>query len=183
MTRGPSGLSVPTAMRIRIDDEYRCSVETFWSKMFFDEEYNRRLFLDGLHYKLFEQIELTDRGDTMLRRVRGVPASEIPAAVQKVIGADLSYVEELVWDKKTRKAQFKNVPKTMASKLRIEGTLWAEPAGEGRCRRLVDLDLEAKIFGIGGLIETTAAKIFRENFEAAAVWTNRWLAEKGLEGK
>lgn len=169
-------------MRIRMDDEYRCSVDTFWNKMFFDEEYNRRLFREGLRYKNFEQLELTDRGDTVLRRVRGTPASEIPMAVQKVI-ADLGYVEDLVWDKKTRKATFKNVPATLSSKLRIEGTLWAEPAGEGRSRRLVDLDLEAKIFGIGGLIEKTAAKIFRENFEEAARWTNRWLAEKGLEGK
>ena len=170
-------------MRLRIDNEYRCSFETFWNQMFFDDEYNRRLFLDGLHYKAFEQIELTDRGDTVLRRLRGTPASDLPATVQKIIGADLSYVEELVWDKQTKKARFKNTPATMASKLRIEGTLWAEASGEGRCRRLVDLDLEAKFFGVGGMIENVAGKIFKENFEAAAVWTNRWLVEKGLEGK
>jgi len=170
-------------MRLRIDDEYRCSIDTFWDAVFFDEEYNRRLFLEGLRYKAFEQIELTDKGDSVLRRLKGTPASEIPKTVQKVIGADLSYVEELVWDKKTKKARFKNTPATMSSKLRIEGSLWAEAAGEGRCRRLVDLDLEAKIFGVGGVIESVAGKIFKENFEAAARWTNRWLADKGLEGK
>ncbi len=169
-------------MRLQMDHEYRCGVGTFWEKMFFDEEYNRRLFLDGLHYKFFEQLELTDRPDSILRRVKGCPKSDIPAAVQKVL-ADLSYTEELVWDKATKKARFKNFPATMANKIRIEGTLWAEPSGEGRCRRKVDMELEAKIFGIGGLIEKVAAGAFRENFEAAAHWTNRWLAEKGLEGK
>lgn len=169
-------------MRLQMDHEYRCGIETFWDKMFFDEEYNRRMFMEGLRYKTFEQLELTDRGDSLLRRVKGCPPSEIPAAIQKVL-ADLSYTEELVWDKATKKARFKNFPASMGSKIRIEGTIWAEPAGEGRVRRKVDMELEAKIFGIGGMIEKIASQAFKENFEKAAHWTNRWLAEKGLEGK
>lgn len=170
-------------MRIQMDHEYRCGIETFWDKMFFDAEYNRRLFLEGLKYKMFEQVELKDGPDSIFRKIKGCPTSDIPKTVQKVIGADLSYTEELTWDKKTRRARFKNFPATMASKLKIEGSIWAEPSGTGRVRRMVDMELEAKIFGVGGLIETFASKAFRDNFELAANWTNRWLAEKGLEGK
>ncbi|MBI2898223.1 MAG: DUF2505 domain-containing protein [Deltaproteobacteria bacterium] len=170
-------------MRIHIDHEYRCGIDTFWDKVFFDDEYNRRLFLEGLHFKAYEKLELTDRGDSILRRIRGTPASEIPGALQKVIGADLSYVEDLTFDKKARRCTFKNTPARMAEKLRIEGSIYAEPSGTGRCRRIVDLDLEAKFFGVGGLIESFAAKAFRDNFDKAATWTNRWLTEVSLEGK
>jgi hypothetical protein len=107
----------------------------------------------------------------------------MPSAVQKVLGADLSYVEELTWDKKTRRARFKNTPARMADRIRIDGFIYAEAAGAGACIRKVDIDLEVKIFGVGGVIESFAAKTFKENFEAAARWTNRWLAEQGLEGK
>jgi hypothetical protein len=170
-------------MRIQMDHEYRCGVDTFWDKMFFDDEYNRRLYLDGLRFKAFEVLSLEDKPDTIVRRLRGTPTSDMPKTVEKVVGADLSYVEELVFDKKTRRARFKTTPATMADKLRIEGSIWAEPSGTGRIRRRVDMDFEAKIFGVGGLIEKFGSKAFVDNFEAAASWTNRWLAEKGLEGK
>ena len=46
----------------------------------------------------------------------------------------------------------------MAEKVRNEGTLRLEPLGDSRVRRIAEITVEAKVFGIGGMIESTLAE-------------------------
>ena len=39
------------------------------------------------------------------------------------------------------------------------------------------MTIEAKIFGVGGLIESSAEKQLREGWDKSAVFMNKWLAE------
>src|SRR5690606_19496607 len=84
-----------TLAKFTLRNVFETDKDTFWNKLFFDEEYNRRLYLDALGFKGFELLELTgEPGGVRTRRIRTEPKSEAPAVVTKLIGGDISYTEE-----------------------------------------------------------------------------------------
>ena len=68
-------------------------------------------------------------------------------------------------------------PSTLAEKLKNEGTMRIEPIGEDRVRRIADIVVEAKIFGIGGLMESTTEKELRNGWDKSADFMKKWLAD------
>ena len=66
----------------------------------------------------------------------------------------------------------------MADKLRQEGTMRIEAVGTGKVRRIAELTMEAKVFAIGGLIESTTEKQLREGWDKSAVFMNRYIQSK-----
>jgi len=80
-------------------------------------------------------------------------------------------------DKKTKVWKWKLTPSTLADKVRQEGSLRIEPAGEGKVKRTVELFIEAKVFGIGGMLESTTEKQLRDGWNDSAVFMNKWVAE------
>lgn len=167
-------------MKITISHEFSTDPETFWSKIFFDPEYNRTLYLQGLKFPEYELLEEHDNGSEVVRKVRVTPKQEAPAAVQKLVGGRFSYVEEGRFDKTTRRYRFRVVPSTMADKIRAEGELRAEPVGPKTMRRVVDMTIEVKVFGVGGIVEGFVSKSMQESYAQAAAFTNHWIADKGL---
>jgi hypothetical protein len=63
----------------------------------------------------------------------------------------------------------------LTDKLRQEGTMHVEPAGEGKVRRIADMIIEAKVFAVGGLLESTAEKQLREGWDQSAAFMNKYL--------
>ena len=47
-------------------------------------------------------------------------------------------------------------------------------------KRIIDMTVEVKIFGIGGMVERFVSKSMQENYDQAATFTNKWIAETGL---
>jgi hypothetical protein len=157
--------------------EINCNAETFW-KMFFDQAFNERLFVDGLGFKEFKVIEERDGERELVRKATGVPKLSLPGPVAKLLGDNFRYTEEGRFDKATQVWTWKIIPGTMADKIRQEGTLRLEPIGDSKVRRIADLVLEAKVFGIGGLIESSVEKQLRDSFEQNARYTNTHLAKQ-----
>jgi hypothetical protein len=154
--------------------------ETFWNKIFFDAEYNRRLYLDALKFKDFELLELTgEPGGARTRKIRTEPRSEAPAVVTKLIGGSLTYVEDGRFDPATKKWTYTISTSKLADKVKISGVFWVEPRGEKRIERICECTVEVKIFGVGGTIESFIEKTTRESYEDAARFTNAFIAEKG----
>ena len=52
-----------------------------------------------------------------------------------------------------------------------------EKIGDDKVRRIVELVIEAKVFGIGGMLESTTEKQLRDGWDDSAVFMNKWLAE------
>ena len=46
--------------------------------------------------------------------------------------------------------------------------------------RIIEVTLEAKIFGVGGLIESSFEKQMREESDRSATFTHKWLQSGGL---
>ena len=168
-------------MRYRISHSMNTDADTYWNQIFFDEEYNDKLFKGYLRFSNHRVLELRKDADgTVHRRVESSPAVELPGALKKVLGDLSSYVEEGVFDPVTKHFHIKVIPSAAADKIKTRVEVWVEPRGAGQSERIVDVDSEVKIFGIGKVAEKFLEQQLRTTYGAAAEFTNRWIAEKGL---
>lgn len=168
-------------MALSLRHSFPTDPQTYWTKIFFDEEYNRRLFVDALGFRLYEVLEQREEADgTKVRKVRVRPASDPPAAVKKVMGEAPTSVEEGRWDPKTMRYTFHVTPGTLPDKIKITGETRTEKTGEKSMDRIVSATVAVSIFGIGGILESFIERTMRESYERGAEFTKRFIAEKGL---
>lgn len=153
-----------------------CTPERFWDLFLYGGDFNEKLFasLEFPEWKLLEQKE---EDGIVLRTVKAVPKMDAPAAVVKLLGDKFGYVEHGRFDKKTNIYTFKIETSTMKDKLRNEGVVKCEKVGEGKSRRVVDITAEAKVFGVGGMIESSFEKSYRTGWGKSAEFINRWVKE------
>ncbi|MFO0620352.1 MAG: DUF2505 domain-containing protein [Polyangia bacterium] len=163
--------------KFTVTHEINCNAETFW-EVFFDKAFNEQLFLRELGFPEFTVISQTDSATSLVRKVSGQPKMDLPGPVAKLLGPGFRFTEDGTFDKTTKLWKFKMTPSTMADKLRQEGSMRIEPIGDSKVRRIAELSIEAKIFGLGGLIESTTEKQLREGWDKSAVFFNRYLQSK-----
>lgn len=153
-------------------------VDTFWEKIFFDQEFNRRLYLDELKFETYEVVEQqSEPNGVVTRRVRQTPRSDAPAVVKKLVGDSVSYIEEGRFDPQTKRWRYSITPSKMADKIRIGGEFWVEPKGENAVERVCTVDLEVKVFGVGKTVEGFIEKQTKDSYEKAASFTQRYIRE------
>jgi hypothetical protein len=162
---------------IQLLHDIHCSVETFW-KVFLDREFNETLFRKELGFPQYDIIDVKETDTEIVRRVKGNPKTSAPRAVQKLMGDGFGYSEEGRMKRGDNLWTFKITPNTLAEKITNEGYVKVEPAGEDKVKRISELKFEARIFGVGGMVESTAEKDFREGYDASAVFMNRWIQER-----
>lgn len=163
--------------KFTVTHEINCNVETFW-KTFFDKDFNEKLYKESLGFPAFSVLEQKETDTQITRRTSGTPKMSLPGPVQKLFGSNFSYVEEGTFDKATKVFQWKMIPSTLADKLRNEGTVRVEAIGDSKVRRIAELVVEAKVFAVGGLIESSGEKQLREGWDASAVYMNTYLASQ-----
>jgi hypothetical protein len=165
----------------RIEHIYNCSEDTFWNQIFFDEEYNRRLFKEALEFPVYEQTEFKETDSEVRRSIKVVPKlGPMPGPLKAVIGEGIGYVENGVLDKKTRRYTIDITPNKLADKVTIKGKLYTEPKGDGKCNRVFECTVTAKIFGVGGMLEKRVIADMQESYSRGAKFTNEYIAEKKL---
>jgi hypothetical protein len=160
--------------KFTVTHEINCNVETFW-KVFFDKDFNTKLYKENLGFPEFTIVDQRETDSEIARKVNGTPKMEVPGPVAKVLGSNFRYTEEGKFNKSTQRWQWKMIPSTMADKMRNEGTLRIEAVGDTKVRRVAELVIEAKVFGIGGLIESSAEKQLRDGWDKSAKFMNEWL--------
>jgi hypothetical protein len=164
----------------RIEHVLSCTDDTFW-KVFFDPEYNKELFLKVLEFDAWKLVSLDEKPDRIERVVDVVPKlGDLPGPLKKLAEGGAGYRERDVFDRAQKRMRTDIEPSTLQGKLTINGNMFTQPAGEGKCRRIYDINVTAKIFGVGGMIESRILGDVKASYEKAAVFTNRWVKEKGL---
>lgn len=167
--------------KFTIRSTFETDVDTYWNRVFFDPEYNRRLYLEALGFKGFELIELTGQpGERRTRRMKTEPAADAPAVVKKLIGDSLVYAESGTFDPEAKVWTYEIKPNKLTDKVTIGGRLYAQPKGEKRCERVAQIEVTVKVFGVGGAVEKFIERTTRDSYVKAAAFTNRFIAEKGL---
>ena len=145
-----------------------CSAETFW-KVFFDERYTRSLFLDELEFSDFALLEQTDSS----RKIRLAP--KLPGVLKKLVGDSFAYEEHGTFDRARNQGTWRMIPKKEIVATR--GTVRIEPTADGKCRRHDEVIIEGKMFGVGGLIESTVEKEVRAGWAKERSFLETWLAK------
>jgi hypothetical protein len=161
--------------KFTVTHEINCDAETFW-KTFFDKGFNEKLYREALGFPRFEIVDQKETDSQITRKVAGTPKMEMPGPVAKLIGPGFSYIEDGTFNKATKLWQWKLTPSSLADKMRNEGSLRIEPVGDKKVRRIAEMIIEAKIFGVGGLIESSAEKQLRQGWDQSAVFMNKYLA-------
>ena len=165
---------------IDLRHEIDCDEDTYWSKVVFDEAFNKDLFLKELQFPNWAVLASKDEGDKLTRKVQvDPPVTGLPTALKKVIGDKLSYVEEGTFDKKAKRYTFKVMPSTLADKTKVTGELWCEKAGDKKVVRRCKITVEVKVFMVGSMVEERILEDLRSSYDKGAVYTNQWLAKNG----
>jgi Protein of unknown function (DUF2505) len=160
--------------KLTVTHEICCDADTFW-ETFFDERYNKELFLEHLGYAEHRIVEKRETDAEIVRKVVAKPRLSVPGPIAKLIGDNFRYTEEGVFDKAARIWRFKVIPSVQADKVRTEGTVRVEPAGGERVRRVAEITVEARIFGVGGLVESSSEKQVQKSMEEGAAFMNDYL--------
>ena len=163
------------ATRFTLRHEIPCDVSTFW-KVFFDRDYNLKLYLEEMQFPSWEILEQSETPKGVHRRVKSTPKTELPGAIAKLVGPNLSYTEEGDFDREKSTFVWTMKMSTLTDKLKNGGTLRVEARGADKVERIVEGYSEASVFGLGGLFESTTEKQTRDGWEKSAGFMKRWLA-------
>ena len=168
-------------MRYTIKHTIETDVDTYMTKLLFDAEMNRRLYVEQLGFTTYRLLEeRTDPDGVIHRKVEATPKLELPAPARKIFGDNLGYTEIGRYDPKAKRYYVQVAPKMGAEKIKTTVEIWAEPLDGKRCERIVSVDNTVKVFGLGTLIEGFVEQQTRDNYAKAAEFTNRYIREKGL---
>ncbi|MEM9691535.1 MAG: DUF2505 domain-containing protein [Myxococcota bacterium] len=158
-------------LNLEVSDEFDCTKEAYWTA-FRTPEYGRTYYLEEMQAFSYEVLEQSEtKGE-----IRIVPRLNMPGPVMKVLGDRPSYVEHSVYDPAAHHWSWHWVPAVMPDKLSVKGSMTLEDAGEGRTRRIHRATLEAKVFGVGSLIEKATEKEIRDAWSKETPFMRRWLA-------
>jgi hypothetical protein len=165
----------------RIQHDFDCSEAALWQVFFFDEEYNKRLYLDTLKFPMWKVIDQKVTDLTLERRVEIHPVVDnLPGPLKALVGDRFHYIEEGKLDRKTNRYTFRALPSTLADKTSISGEMFPERLGDERCRRIIDFKVDVKVMIVGKVAEQKTIEDTRSNYDRAAVFTRNYLKEKGI---
>jgi hypothetical protein len=166
-------------MRTRIENVFRVSPDTFWNVLFFDAEYNARLYKE-LGFIAVDVTALEELGEGKLRRaLRAAPPVRAPALIKKKLQSTFSYEEEGVYDPRAQRWDFKSTSNVAPESSRVGGSITSAPHAQGMLH-IVELDIHITALGLGGLIEKVIEKNVRESYQTTTRFTNAYALERGL---
>jgi len=145
-------------------------------ELYLDDAYDRAQYIDGLHYPSYELVERIDTDAEIRRTTRIMPKLDLPGPVARLFGSRFGYLEAGVFDKTKQVWTSLTTPNMLKGKLHSKTTVRVEPNGDGRCKRTIELEVEANVFAIGGLVESSLEKNLRAGWAGVAAYMNQRLA-------
>jgi hypothetical protein len=156
--------------------EIDCTPKRFW-ELYFDPAFQDSLFLDGLGWSKPEIIRFEDGDKELLRDIKAFPKLELPGPLAKLIKEALGYTERARFDKDKEVFHMKHRTNIFGDKVHLGGRFWVEAVGEHRCRRRGHVEVEAKVFGVGKLLEKAVEINMKKGWDQSATFYNRWVAK------
>lgn len=166
-------------MQFTVRHRYPLSAEAFWTSMFFDPDYNSRLYTEGLGFAgiTIDAQEADPTGRPTRRRARVRPTLRAPAPVAKLLGDALTYEERGHRDAQGRWVT-EIIPSRMADRVSIQTTMSTVPIDGESCERVAEFEVNVRILGLGGMVEKFIEGTLRESYEKAAAFSAKWVAER-----
>ena len=139
----------------------------------FDPEFMRRTNTEAMKVQAYDSLERKVDGPTWTMKNRVTPQDNMPGFLKKLIGGSFSYEESLTHQKGADSVTCSMVPSAMRDKLKMGYTMRLRPDGDNACRRIMEWEVEVKIFGVGGQIEKFAAGEIERGMDTSAQFMNK----------
>ncbi len=166
---------------VRIVHRFDCDEPTFWERIFFDEAFNRAMYLEHLQFQKWEILEQKETDTAISRTVSVTPkVGDLPGAIKSLIGDNLTYREIGTFDKAKRRYELSVVPNVLSDKISVRGATWVEPVTPKQCSRVFEARVSVNVFGVGGIIEKRIIADLQLSYNAGAVFTAEYLRKSGL---
>jgi len=166
---------------ITLRHEIDTDEDTYWARCVFDADFNKKLYIDALKFPEWKLVDSKDDDAKLWRKVQvDPPTGNMPAAVKKVLGDRLSYVEEGTFDKQTKRYVFKVTPSTLADKTKVAGEMWVEKLGDKKIARVTKMSVTVKVFMVGGMVEDRILSDLRSSYDKGTTFTNQYIKDNGL---
>lgn len=156
----------------------RCKSDAYL-RCVLDDEYNRRLYVDALKYAGFRTLERVREDNFEVRRSQVYPApATTPSVILKVFD-DLSYVEEAKLDPAKNHVALNFVAKSLTERIKIFGEITCVDRSDGTCERTATMSVDARILGIGGILERSIMADMARGYELAVTLAPEYIREMG----
>lgn len=148
------------------------TVDDHWSA-FFDPAFEKAI-VTAMKFRSYDVVSRVETDATINQKTRAVPKLDAAASVAKVFGASFGYTEDGTFDRATRVWRVRTIPDTFGDRMSADMVMKVEPAGE-TSRRTLDFTIEARVRGIGGMVESSFEKNLRTGWRDSADFLNDWL--------
>ena len=163
-------------MKFHIEDIFDIDRERYENEMFFDPEMNRHIN-ESLKLGPKHLIEEIDNDEILYRKNLFSPKIDIPKSAKKLIrNKGLGYFESSTFYKGKHYANWSIKTEMFPDKITGGGKFLFEEVGN-KTRRIVQGEINAKMFGVGEIIERLIIQNLEENYEKITKVTKQWIKE------
>jgi hypothetical protein len=163
-------------MKVLIEHEFAQINCRDYEELFFDEPFNG---LMGAALNMGRELLRLDRsGERIVRHVCYEPKRDPNSPAGQAFGTSrASFIEELDYNTRTHRGEWRTIPNLFPDRVRNTGTieLVATPIG---VKRIVRGEVKVSLFGFGGLVERMIVAEIEKSYAATAKLTNEWLAKQ-----
>lgn len=164
--------------------EIFCTEEDYWEKCVWTREFNHGLYVTTLGFPRYEVQAENESGNIRTRRTLiEPPVAGLPGPLKKAVGDKLSYVEDATFDKAKRVYEFRVMPSVFPDKTRVWGNLFCEGWNGKSFTRVSKINVEVKVFGIGGVVEDRIMEDLKRSYDVGEKWTNDFAKAGGFSTK
>lgn len=163
-------------MRFVVDHVFHGTDVDRFAEVYFSEEFNEAVApITGMKERRLVE-ERRDPDGKLHRRVRLAPDVSLPGPLQKLVGKEaITYDEVAVYDPAAREARYR-IEHKAGDRLEVKGVVRFLPV-EGGVRRVIEGDVDVRVFGVGGLVERFIESEVKKGYEKIAAFLQRWLDE------
>jgi hypothetical protein len=152
-------------MEFRIAHRFSCSAADWWRASKTPEF---EAAVAAASSVTITQLSLETAGGVTRTRARVVPAKELPAVVQKAVGAErFSYVQESEEAEGSFEQRWKVLPDVLPEKISCSGTLRVSDV-PGGCERVIAGRIEVRVMLVGGTIEKGVVAELQSGYDRSA---------------
>lgn len=159
---------------MKFQKEHRISMPAArFMELMFDAAFDKQMQLEGMGNVGHDVLERSVAPGGWVMRTRMVPKDNMPAFIKKLVGGGFSMEERRLHQQGTDSATGELSPSALRDKVKMGYRLRVVPDGETACKRIMEWEVEVKIFGIGGQIEKFIAQEIERGMDASAAFFNR----------
>ena len=163
-------------MNVLIDDQFAGITAAEYESLYFDEDFNRAVGRALRMGRLLLHFERTD--SRIQRKVQYEPERDPDSPAGQAFGKSrASFIEELDYDRATRRGAWRTIPNLFPDRVSNAGTIEFIDA-PGGVQRIVRGEVKVSLFGFGRMIERMIVTEIKKSYENTTRFTNEWLAKR-----